>query len=240
MGSELLFKTDNFIDRQVRWKCEQSDSGIRFVPNGGITGVCMALTVKWLQKSIRSGGIRSASELYPNPIGLQLDDEVPEDFQFNRKVHACTLAGSVQSALYAMKSVWGTNIDAYSHLKDPEYSLPECSLLVALDLHDLYQLPLDEGKDSLDLDEVIDDICCCNGHFSLLLQYANGPAHIMGFRHNDQILQWFEPNCGLYEFSDKESLGRGALALFTRYDFFGQEGGFSKWLLSEVNSRVTI
>ena len=223
MSAELLFETNNYVSFGVRWKRDNTAvSG--FVPSGGEEGVCQALTVRWLHKSIRSGGVRSISELYPMPV------EPPEDFQFNRELNASTLAGCMQSAFTSLYSAWG-GVPSLNILCS-NLSSGIASHMAHLGIYGLFEITIMKGEGSPGgLTKIIDNISSRNGHFALRLVYKNVTAHLMGFRHDGQIFQWFEPNIGLYEYSDKESFIKHNMLLCIQYGLFSN---VDSWKLHEV------
>ncbi len=216
MDYKIVFHINNNIQCGVRWKQEISDSGTQLRSfKGRLSGTCACMVAKWLQKSLLSGqaGVQSANEL-----GSE---------------HLMAIS---HSAFNLVASAVGA-----------DRTQPLSQTVAMLETYKLY--PKDDsmmGTDGIYLKAVLDRVSSGNGHYGLVYMFTrednNVSSHMVGFRHDDKIFQFFEPNVGLIEYPDEQNFrDHLMLVVFTERNhiFFSgmQHNPKHNWLLIPVEYR---
>ena len=223
MGWEFLFETHNDIAVGVKWRRKKTGSEIHWESHGGLIGICVPLVAKWLQKSIPLGyrGVRRACELR---FGAR-------DFQFVNELQASTLMGITQSA-------FSVQISAF----DAVPQRPFCNIVAVFNVYGLFVKDYAaEGAYFLNLTAIFDKICSSYGYFALAMINFNPDdldGHVIGFRHDYQIFQMFDPNLGLFEYTDEESFRKHVqLNFLSNEDYYCyiRCSKHNQWMLLEVD-----
>ncbi|UYM14657.1 hypothetical protein [Endozoicomonas euniceicola] len=223
MGWKFVFKTNSYITVGVKWRRKKTGSETHWESHGGHRGICVPMLAKWLQKSIPLGyrGIRFASELR---LGAR-------DFHFVSELQASSLMGITHSAFSVQKSAFGLVPERPFH-----------NVVAVFNVYDLFVKDYAaEGAYFFNLTAMFDKVCFNYGYFALIminLNPCNSVGHTIGFRHDYQIFQMFDPNLGLIEYSDEESFRKNVQFNFLTNEVYYRYIRCSKhnyWVLLEID-----
>ncbi|MCW7556081.1 hypothetical protein NX722_26320 [Endozoicomonas gorgoniicola] len=171
-----IFSMDNVYSTEARWKQSTSSDGDQQVTASfSRVGCCSSMVAVWIKKSIATDGrgLSSATEL--------------------GTVH---LMGVVQSA-YVNKTLFNSKKQDYGS-----------GLIYLLQSQNLITQERMIGHGHFNPEIVVNWVLSKPGHYILLFFNEKGShsvynGHAIGFRHEGNHMEMFEPNRGLFSYSDQ-------------------------------------
>ncbi len=178
MNYKVIFHTSNHIQCGVRWKQEVTDSGTHWQSlKWRLGGICSSMVAKWLQKSLVSGH-----------AGVQSVDELGSE-------HLMAINASAFNVVTSAVGIDGSHLFAQTFAMLESYNVSYKYRTIA--------------TNGIHINAVLDIASVWNEHFGLMFRYTREDnsmgAHMVGFRHDHEIFQYFDPNFGLIEYPDKQN-----------------------------------
>ena len=209
---KLIFPMYNSIhSADSRWRQSTfTDGSQHTIRSYKNTGFCSGMVVVWIKKSIASSG-----------RGVRESDMPSRHFM-----------GIVQSA-YAKKTLFDS--------KNQDYGF---GLIYLLQSQNLITQACVAGNGFFSVEGIVDWVLSEPGHYILLFFNERGidslyNGHTIGFRYERDVMQMFEPERGLFEYTDRESF-TSHLSSLTQKDLYRsiypKMGG--NWYLHRVASET--